>query len=505
MLDFVRTAYSFDMDKVLGGPSWLEMDRFDITAKIPPDANADTQKLMLQSLLADRFKLVVHREMKPLPTWVLKDGKKPLMKDAEAGGSPGCRPQTGGAPGPNGGPMIMFAASVVGGSGSEPVRINLGPDMMITYECRNMSMDSFVVNMRSMIGANLGTNPVLNETKLEGRYSFDVKFSFGSGPGGPTDRVTLPEAVEKQLGLKMEQRPVPTPVLIVDKVNQTPTPNPPGVEEKLPPVKLPTEFDVASVKPSDPGGRGGRFQMQPGGHLVAEGMPMQFMIMRAFNTNNRDAVIGIPKWAETERYDINAKAASDPNAPAMDQDAMAPLIRSLLVDRFGMKFHTEDRDVQAYKLIAAKPKLKKADPENRTNCKNANAPPGAPQGSRLFVCQNITLEQFADKLSMTVPGGMVPGFFWPIEDGTGIEGNYDISLLFSQIATMGLRTGGRGEMPAQGPAGAGGVPLPNADDPGGGVTLFEALEKQLGLKLDLQKRKAPVWVIDHLEQKATEN
>src|SRR5579863_2345468 len=48
MVDLVRIAYGFDTDKILGGPNWLEMDRFDVTAKVPPDATPETQKLMLQ-------------------------------------------------------------------------------------------------------------------------------------------------------------------------------------------------------------------------------------------------------------------------------------------------------------------------------------------------------------------------------------------------------------------------------------------------------------------------
>src|SRR5262245_6756855 len=63
MLDLIRTAYSFDADKVVGGPNWLEYDRFDVIAKTtakPPDN--DTLKLMLQALLADRFKLTVHKD-----------------------------------------------------------------------------------------------------------------------------------------------------------------------------------------------------------------------------------------------------------------------------------------------------------------------------------------------------------------------------------------------------------------------------------------------------------
>src|SRR6185295_17230952 len=62
MVDLVRTAYTVDADNVLGGPSWLEYDRFDVVALMPASTTPDAQKLMLQALLADRFKLVVRRD-----------------------------------------------------------------------------------------------------------------------------------------------------------------------------------------------------------------------------------------------------------------------------------------------------------------------------------------------------------------------------------------------------------------------------------------------------------
>src|SRR5579883_2459134 len=86
MLDLVRIAYGYDSDKVLGGPSWLEMDRFDIAAKVPAETSADALKPMLQSLLADRFQLVIRKEDKPLPTYALKVGKKLQIKQADGSG-----------------------------------------------------------------------------------------------------------------------------------------------------------------------------------------------------------------------------------------------------------------------------------------------------------------------------------------------------------------------------------------------------------------------------------
>src|SRR5215467_13331326 len=91
MLDLVRTAYGFNPDTILGGPNWLEFDRFDVVAKIAAGTDADAQKAMLRSLLEDRFKLVARTETKPVPTWVLAAGKQPHLKEADASGQTGCR------------------------------------------------------------------------------------------------------------------------------------------------------------------------------------------------------------------------------------------------------------------------------------------------------------------------------------------------------------------------------------------------------------------------------
>jgi uncharacterized protein (TIGR03435 family) len=303
--------------------------------------------------------------------------------------------------------------------------------MMIQYTCRNMTMAAFAAGLRSMMGASVGPNPVLDETGLKGMWNFDLTWSLqlnGLMMANSGDRVTLSEAVDKQLGLKLEQKQVPTPVIVVDSVNQKPSANPPGVAEALPAIPAPTEFEVASVKPSDPGGRGGRFQMQPGGRLNVEGMTMRVLISRAFNSNNSDQVTGLPKWADTERFDIVAKAPSaGPSLTGMDMDALAPMMRALLVDRFKMTYHTEERPASAYSLVSAKPKMKKADPASRTSCKYGMAPAGAAPGSQVLTCQNITMAQFADRLQ-----GMTQELNWPVLDATGIEGGWDFALTFSR-------------------------------------------------------------------------
>src|SRR4029450_12403218 len=112
MVDLIRTAYTIDADKVLGGPNWLEFDRFDVIAKVASKTSQETLKLMLQALLADRFKLVVHNDTKAIPGFVLTLGKgKPKFKEPQPSAKTGCER---GLPTP-------IAAAVAGGQISVPL------------------------------------------------------------------------------------------------------------------------------------------------------------------------------------------------------------------------------------------------------------------------------------------------------------------------------------------------------------------------------------------------
>src|SRR5438067_12282329 len=89
MLDMIRIAYGIDPEKVSGGPSWLEFDRFDVFAKTPASSTPESRKQMLQSLLADRFKLVTHNDNKPMPAFALTTGKHSQLKESDGSGETG--------------------------------------------------------------------------------------------------------------------------------------------------------------------------------------------------------------------------------------------------------------------------------------------------------------------------------------------------------------------------------------------------------------------------------
>ncbi len=238
---------------------------------------------------------------------------------------------------------------------------------------------------------------------------------------------------------------------MVESVNHEPTANPPGVAEALPPIPVPTKFAVASVKASAPNERGG-FQTEPGGRVTIRNQPLWVLIVHAFQVTDNDQIVA-PKWTIAARFDLDAEADM-PAAVALDADAMRPMMLALLVDRFKMAYHTEERPMTMYSLESVKPKMKNACPASRTWCKYVSAPAGSPPGALAEACQNIGMAQFAARLQNIAAGGLD----WPV-----------------------------------------------ASDPSGGYTIFEALEKELGLKLEIQKRPMPVIVIDGLEEKPTPN
>jgi len=220
------------------------------------------------------------------------------------------------------------------------------------------------------------------------------------------------------------------------------------------------------------------------------------MLVQQFNDITADMMQGAPKFMDEDRWDITAKMIStDPGQPPQaDPATRTKLINKLLEDRFKLKMHTEDRVVPAYTLSSVKPKMPKADPTTRTGCYEGPGPDGkdpriaTPLLSRLLYCRNITMAQFADQLPQQVNGYVHSA----VLDKTGLTDAYDFTLSFSAIGIL------QDSLKASAKPG-------DVADPNGALSLSDAVSKQLGLKLELEKRPAPVLVIDHVEQKPTEN
>jgi len=468
MVDLISLAYDIDNDKILAGPSWLDIDRFDVSARAPAGSSPEQAKLMLQTLLAQRFSLKLHKDSKELPGLVLTTGSgKPKMKPAaDTAASPNCQgqPQT-----------------------SSPEAV---PQQVVN--CSSMSLDD-VARILGNITNSSGS--ALNQTGLEGKWDFTIKWTPPAllARAG-ADAISIFDAVDKQLGLKLEARKVPQPVLFVDSVNETPTPNAADIAKFLPPPPA-LEFDAAVIKPTNPDFKGTRLQILSN-QINIQGATLSIIIQQFYDITP-DMMQGAPKFMDEDRWDIVAKMIStDPGQPPQaDPETRTKLILKLLEERFKLKMHFEDRVVPAYTLFSVKPKMAKADPATRTGCYEGPGPDGKdprianPLLSRLLSCRNITMAQFAEQLPRRVDGYVHSA----VLDKTGLTGAYDFTLSFSGNGIL------QNSLPRPGQSGGG-------TDPGNvAISLSDAVSKQLGLKLELEKRPAPVLVIDHVEQKPTEN
>jgi uncharacterized protein (TIGR03435 family) len=475
MLDLIATAYSItDRDLVIGGPAWLERQRFDLAAKAPQETSPAAVRLMLQSLLAERFKLVIHPDTRPMSGYVLTLGKdKHKLKEASGPGA-GCQ----GNPQPQPPPPVP----------------------MLTGSCKGVTMEEFAQTLRQIAGGYI-TKPVQDQTGLKGYWDFDVRFTpFQVLSRAGSDGITVFAMIEQQLGLKLDQGNVPTPVFVVEAVNAEPTPNPSGVSAAIP-SPPPMEFDVAEIKLSQPDAQP-RTRLMPGGRIEADGITMHQIMQLAWDITTDELVANTPKWWDDTKYSIVAKTSTAVSGVGqntnVDVDDLKAMLRQLITERFQLKSHDEQRPVTAYTLVADKPKMAKADPSNRTGFKEGPAPGQKDQRNeilaRMVTVRNMSMAQFSEDLQR-IAGGYIRV---PVEDKTGLDGSYDFTLTFTPIGLLG---GGRGRGGDGGPAAGGGDVL----DPSGGLSAFDAVNRQLGLKLEMRKRPMKVLVIDSILEKPTDN
>jgi uncharacterized protein (TIGR03435 family) len=476
MLDMIGIAYNIDADLVFGGPGWLESDRFDVIAEAPPATPAETIGLMLQSLLAERFGLAVHKGVRPTAGFVLKLGNgKSNLKMSSGPDDTGCRQ----APVNPDSPMIPGQA----------------------LSCHNITMEAFASVLRPLAEDYL-SGPVVDRTGIKGNWDFDIRWTGRkalrlAGAAG----ITIFDAFDRQLGLKLEPQMVPMAGIVVDKVNEMPTANPSGVTTALPPP----EFEVASLKPSLPGAPRARSRFFPGGRVEMHGLPLALMIKVAWNVDDEE-IPGSPKWLGPfePAFDLFAKAplTSTIDGAKLFYDDYRLMLRALLQDRFKMVTHYEDRPVTAYSLVRVKPRLRPADRSNRSGCKSALAQAAPDSGSGpvpvVVTCKNMTMAQFSQRLQTIAPVYLHNS----VLDATGIVGAWDFSFTFSPIPP---ENPGEGSSRSGRSAGVspGGDTVPSAAN--GDSTLFEAVSKQLGLKLMARKRLEPVFVIDRIEPNPTDN
>lgn len=441
--ELIEFAYGIDDDMITGGPKWLGYDQFDVYAKGRRGSSDETVKLMLRALLADRFKLVFHTVDKPMPAFVLTAGKRVLMKEAPEGEDTDCQPKGGG-----------------------------GEDGIVALQCTNMTMPVFAQRFHQYAGGYV-THPMVDQTGLKGGYDFTLKWTARNVLDSKHEGISFFEAVDKQLGLKLEEKKAPLPAMAIDSVNETPTPNAPGVKENL--TITATEFEVAEIKKSAPGTKqdGG---FKPGGRIDLQAVSIKDFLPFVYDVD-ANMIVGAPKWMETDRYSIVAKPPTE-----VSMDALRVMLRSLFVETFKMETHKEEQQVSVWVMTVAKRglKMEKASGAAHSGCK----PGGFVNDMVHWTCKATTMAQLGEQFHRYA-GGYLDH---KVVDETGLTDSYDFELSWTPKGR--LQGGGNGAAPPA-TGGATGV----AADPSG-LSFFEAADRQLGLKFESQKRPMQVIVID---------
>jgi uncharacterized protein (TIGR03435 family) len=299
-------------------------------------------------------------------------------------------------------------------------------------------------------------------------------------------------------------------------------------------------FEVASIKPSPPIDP---VKIQNGQQKIGMSVdkarvdlaqsPIIGLIMAAYKPIQLFQVQG-PAYIMTDRFDIVAKMPE-----GATKDDVPELLKSLLADRFAMKYHMETKEHSVFalslaktgsKLVEAKTaeelaeedRAKPADKgENVINAGDAQVrvkqdgkggmsattkgtengtvkTTMTPEGLIHVEIQSMTIEQLCGQLGALLAR--------PIVDQTGLKGKYSLVLEFRREDLMALAAA-MGQAPAAGGDGAGAPgsgAAPAAADPSGGSSIFKSMDK-LGLKLESTKAPVAMMVIDHVEKVPTEN
>lgn len=484
--DLISIAYHVQTSDILGGPAWLGFDRFDINAKPPAAAKITggeddpAAQAMLRALLLDRFGLVARIETRPLPGFVLTVGRPGQLKPAaDPSANLTCQMQ----PQPN---------TTAGSS-------------LVHLACHNAPAKQLAEILRD-VGSAYFNRPVLDQTGLTGAFDLDLVYSYDK----PTtsDGISLPDALLKQLGLKIESKPVPTPVVVIQTVNEKPTPNVADIDRLLPPPP-PRQFDVAVIHQANPDER--HFNIEAQGHRVAvQYATLLTLIYKSFDTPPAK-IRNQPKWLDDVHWDITGTVASDaPDIPghesSIDDDDVKEMVRSLLANRFKLATHIGVEPSTVFALTADSPKMKPSPDTEHAACVEGPGPDGKdlrvdnPLRDRLISCQHMTMAQFAIELH-NLASGYVPA---PVVDQTGLTGAYDFSISFSRAGK--LRAPSSSPSVSDSLTSGDSTALDPTDSSLPPMSLFDALQKQIGLKL-IKKDSVPtsVLVIDHVVPNPTEN
>ena len=248
LAEMLRVAYKVQTFQI-SGPEWLNAERFDVIAKMPAGATRDQVPQMIQALLADRFKLTLHRSTTEQPVYALvvtKSGKlkeSPPDTDTPATSSDGAAAPLAPTPTDGGAQVRAVATSNAGGVVSTA---SINGNMKMVPSDNGMRLEITKMNtigMVEMLGRFVD-RPIVDMSGLKGRYDLTLEVGMedllnlarsqgvavpmrraeGAGAASVPGSSSVFAAIQ-QYGLKLEPRKAPVELLVIDHVEKTPTEN----------------------------------------------------------------------------------------------------------------------------------------------------------------------------------------------------------------------------------------------------------------------------------------
>ncbi len=216
----------------------------------------------------------------------------------------------------------------------------------------------------------------------------------------------------------------------------------------------------------------------PGGRVNIFNLSLKTFIANIYGVRPY-LVIGGPEWMGTHRFDIDAKAPADTQ---LSSDVLMQMNRQTLADRFKLSMHLETREMPIYELVMAK-----ADRTLGPNIRPSSVDCAALAREAIAAGKPVTNNSNPDCMSKSSPGYFYVGGQCPpigtiadlvgrtVVDRTGLNGHFTCELTFTPDQGLG------------------------ASAPPDALSIFAALEEQLGFKLQSTQGPVPVMVIDHVE------
>jgi uncharacterized protein (TIGR03435 family) len=221
------------------GPVWLDSERYEITGVLPEGKTHEQAKFMLQNLLAERFRLKMHRETKEMSVYALQTGKNgPKLKESRQvpSGTDQTTDVNAAAPPRDKDGFLVLP------EGRPAFAVTMGPNGRLQMASRMQTMDDFAAHLADFAAfLGIAERPVLDQTGLAGRYDINIEFSAtnrlpASGGAGVPPGIGLAAAADpdsapalattlEHLGLKLESVKAPITIFIVDQANKTPGAN----------------------------------------------------------------------------------------------------------------------------------------------------------------------------------------------------------------------------------------------------------------------------------------